>query len=149
MSISKILIDLCSIRQKIKIKKHFCRHSFQCFSSEKVLIEQKKVCLKINGKQSVKLIRGAIKFKNYFRHSTVPLTIHADFESGLKNCKEMIEVIMLHILKNITNIIFTVLLTKLHVLIINLVNQLLFTEEKMQSINLLKKFLKKMIIAKM
>ena len=43
-------------------------------------------------------------------------------------------------MKNIKNTLF--------VLMINLVNQLFFTEEKMQSINLLKKFLKGMTIAK-
>ena len=55
---------------------------------------------------------------------------------------------MLHILKNIKNISLAVLLTKLYVLMISLGNQLLFTEGKMQPINLLKQFLQKMIIAK-
>ena len=55
MSISRILIDLCVIREKIRIKKHFCRYCLQCFRSEKVLQEPKKVCLKINVKQSIKL----------------------------------------------------------------------------------------------
>ena len=67
MSISKILTDLCAIREKIKIKKHFCRYCLQYFSSEEVLIDHKKVCLKINGKQSVKLRSGSIKFKNSFK----------------------------------------------------------------------------------
>ena len=40
------------------------------------------------------------------------------------------------------------LLIKLYVLMIILVNELLFTEVKMQSINLLDQFLKSMIIAK-
>ena len=44
-------------------KKPFWRYFWQCFSSEKVLQEHKKVCLKINGKQSVKLRSGSIKFK--------------------------------------------------------------------------------------
>ena len=30
MSMSKILIDLCSIRQNIKIKKHFCSYCLEC-----------------------------------------------------------------------------------------------------------------------
>ena len=37
-----------------KNKKHFCRYRLQCFSTEKVLQEYKKVFLKINDKQSVK-----------------------------------------------------------------------------------------------
>ena len=56
--------------------------------------------------------------------------------------------IMLNLLKNIKIIFLAALLTKLFVLMINLVNQLFFTEEKMQSIKLLKDLLKSMIIAK-
>ena len=57
MSISKVLIDLCAIRNKNKNnnKKHFCRYCLQCFISEKVFQEHKKVCLKINCKESVEL----------------------------------------------------------------------------------------------
>ena len=60
----------------------------------------------------------------------------------------MIMIIMLLIPKNIRNIFLAVLLTKLHILMIDLASQLIFTEEKIQSINLLKQFLKKMNIAK-
>ena len=45
---------------------------------------------------------------------------------------------MLHILKNIKITFLAVFLTKLYVLMINLASQLFLTEEKMQSINLLK-----------
>ena len=55
---------------------------------------------------------------------------------------------MLHKLKNIKIIFLSVLLIKLYVLMIDLVNQLFFIEEKMQPGNLLKQFLKNMIIAK-
>ena len=54
-------------KRKNKNKKHFCRYCLQYFSSEEVLIDHKKVCLKINGKQSVKLRSGSIKFKNSFK----------------------------------------------------------------------------------
>ena len=60
----------------------------------------------------------------------------------------MMEIIILHTLKNIKKAFHRVLLTKLFVLVINLVNQLFFTDEKMQLIDLLKQFLKSMIIAK-
>ena len=60
----------------------------------------------------------------------------------------MIQKIILHTLEKISHTFFAVLLTKLFVLMINLAQQLFFTEKKMQSINLLKQFLKKMIIAK-
>ena len=52
MSISRILIDLHSTRQK---NKHLCRYCLTSFSSEKVLQEHKKVYYNINGKQIVKL----------------------------------------------------------------------------------------------
>ena len=52
-------------KTKNKNKKHFCRYCLQCFSSEKALMEHKNICLKINGKQNIKLRSGLIKFKNY------------------------------------------------------------------------------------
>ena len=78
MCISKILTDLCAIKQKIKIK---------CFSSEKILIEHKENCSAINGKQSVKLKSGSISFRNYFKPLPVPFKIYADFECILKEFK--------------------------------------------------------------
>ena len=50
-----------------KNKKDFCKSYLQCFSSKNVLTEHKKVCLTINGAQSVRLEKGTIKFKNYFK----------------------------------------------------------------------------------
>ena len=44
-------------------------------------------------------------------------------------------------------IFLAVLVTKLYVLIIVLTSQLFFAEEKMQSINLLKQFLRSIVIA--
>ena len=49
-------------KTKCKNKKHFCRY---CFSTEKVLAEHKKVCLKINGKLPTKLKSCSSKFTNY------------------------------------------------------------------------------------
>ena len=60
----------------------------------------------------------------------------------------MIKIIILHTLKDIRNTFLGVLLVKLFVLMINIVNHLFCTGEKMQSIDLLKQFLKSMIIAK-
>ena len=65
---------------KHKNKKHFCRYCLQCFSSERVLVEHKKTCLEINGKQTVKLRSGSIKFKNHFKQLAAPFKMHADFE---------------------------------------------------------------------
>ena len=55
MCISGILTDLCFTKQRIKTKKYFCKCCLQCFISENVLTEHKKVCLSINGAQSVRL----------------------------------------------------------------------------------------------
>ena len=82
MSILKILTDLCAIRQK-----HFCKYCLQCFSSKRVLIENKEICLKINGKERVKLKIDSIKFKNYFKQLATPFKIYADFQSILKGVK--------------------------------------------------------------
>ena len=75
MSASKILRDLGAIRQIAKKKKRFCRYCLQCFSSERVLAEHNKVCLKVNGKQNLKLRNVSIKFINYFKQSPVPFKI--------------------------------------------------------------------------
>ena len=72
------------MRNKTRREKHFYRCWLQCFSSEKVLQEHKKACLKMNGKQSVKLRSFSIKFKNCLKQLTVPFKICADFESILK-----------------------------------------------------------------
>ena len=54
------------------------------------MIKHKENCLSINGKQSVKLEEGIIKFQNYFKQIPVPFKIYADFECNLKKlqCNE-------------------------------------------------------------
>ena len=49
--------------------------------------EHKNVCLKINGKQSVKLKSVLIKFKNHFKQLDVPFKIYVDFECNVKGVK--------------------------------------------------------------
>ena len=105
-------------KTKNKNKKWFCKSCLQCFSCENVLIKHKENCLSINGKQSVKLEEGIIKFENYFKEIPVPFKIYADFEC------------------------------KLFVLMINLLSQLIFIGVKMQLMNLLKQFLKNINTAK-
>ena len=58
-------------KTRCKNKKHFCKYCLQCFSSERVLVEHKETCLKVNGKQTINLKRGSIKFKNYFKQLAV------------------------------------------------------------------------------
>ena len=51
------------------------------------MIKYKENCLSINGKQSVKLEKGIIKFEKYFKQIPVSFKIYADFECNLKNAK--------------------------------------------------------------
>ena len=74
-------------KTKSKNKKWFCKSCLQCFSSENVLIKHKENCLSINGKQSVKLEEGIMKFENYFKPIPVPFKIYADFECNFKKVK--------------------------------------------------------------
>ena len=48
------------------------------------MVEHKETCLKINGKQTVNLRSGSIKFKNPFKQSGLPFKIYADFECNVK-----------------------------------------------------------------
>ena len=50
-----------------------------------MLIKHKEDCLSINGKQSVNLEKGIIKFENYFKQLPVPFKIYADFECNLRD----------------------------------------------------------------
>ena len=74
-------------KAKNKNKKHFCKYYLQCFSNEKTLIKHKENCLIINGKRSIKLKSGSIKFKNHFKKLATLLKGYADFESLLKGVK--------------------------------------------------------------
>ena len=112
MCISKILTDLCVIKQKIKIKKYFCKCCLHCFSSEVVLIKHKENCLIINSKQSVKLKSDSVSFKNYFKQLPVPFKIYADFEYILKRVRVVIK-IMTHTQKNIKITFLAVFIRKL------------------------------------
>ena len=63
------------------------KNCLQCFSNENILIKHGEICLSINGKQSIKLEEGIIKFENYFKQIPVPFKIYADFECNLKKVK--------------------------------------------------------------
>ena len=71
------------------------------------------ICLKINGKQTVKLKSGSIKLKIYHKQP-VPFKVYADFECNVKQLRVVIkvvtEVVMLHAPKNIKQIFLAVLL---------------------------------------
>ena len=75
-------------KTKSKNKKDFCKYSLQCLNSEKVLIKHKENYLIINGKQSVKLKSGSIKYKNHFKQLAVPFKIYADSYSLERSSKK-------------------------------------------------------------
>ena len=90
MAISMTLTDLCFTKQKInKNKIYFCKSCLQCFSSKNKSARFKEVCLSINGAQSVRLEKGTIGFKNYFKQIPVPFKIYADFECNLKSVEKL------------------------------------------------------------
>ena len=94
--------------------------------------------------QSIKLKEGIINFENYFKQLPVPFKIYADFECNLKN----VEIYERSYTKNIMIMSLVVMLISWSALMIDLVNQLLFIEEKMLLMNLLKQFLNSISIVK-
>ena len=86
MCTSKVLADSCFTKQN-KNKKCFCKSYLQQFSSKNVLTKHKEVCLSINGAQTVRLEKGTIGFKNYFKKVPVPFKICPDLECNLKSVK--------------------------------------------------------------
>ena len=62
MAISKILTDLCAIRQEIGIKNNFKDIAYSVLSAKKALQEHKNVCLKIISKKRLKLRSPSIEF---------------------------------------------------------------------------------------
>ena len=129
-------------KTKNKNKKWFCKSCLQCFSSENVLIKHKENCLSINGKQSVKLEEGIIKFENYFKQIPVPFKMYADFECNLKSveCDEG-SYTKKYEDDNSCSLI------KLFVLMIGLLSQLLFIVVKMLLMNSSKQLLRSINIS--
>ena len=130
-------------KTKTKNKKWFCRSCLQCFSRESVLIKHKENCSSINGKQLVKLEEGITEFENYFKQIPVSFKIYADFECNLRS----VESYEGSYTKNVKITFLVVLLTKLFLLMIVLVSQLLFIGVKRLIMNLLKQYLRSINIA--
>ena len=119
MCISKTLIDLRFTKQRIKAKSIFAKVVYGVLVLKILLTKHIELCLSINGAQSVRLEKGTIEFKNYFKQIPVSFKIYADFEYNLKS----VETYDGFYSKN-TNIAFlVVLLTQLFVLMINLLSQ--------------------------
>ena len=72
-------------KERIKTKNTFARVVYSVLVVKMCWQSIKKVCLSINGAQSVRLEKVTIKFKNYFKEIPVPFKIHADFEYNLES----------------------------------------------------------------
>ena len=94
--------------------------------------------MSINGKQSVKLGERIIEFENYFKQIPVLFKIYTDSECNLSK----VESYEGSYTKNIKITFLVILLTKLFVLMIGILSQLLFIELKLQFMNLLKQLLR-------
>ena len=148
MCISQILTDLCVIKERIKLQNIFVNIVYIVLVVIiKVLIEYGENSSVINGKQSAKLKSGSISFKNYFKQLHVPLKIYADFEcifkrveSSHKNNGSYTEKYQDQIPSSFAY--------KVVCVDNKFSKKMFFTEEKILFINLLKQFLKSMIIVK-
>ena len=101
------------------------------------MTEHKEVCLSINGEQSIRLEKGIIDFKNCFKQIPLLFKVYADFECNLESADSFES----SYIKNIKIAFLVVLLTNLFVLMINLVNQFLFSKVRGLLLNSLKQFL--------
>ena len=70
MCTSNVLTDLCFTKQRIKTKITFLRAVHSALVV-KMLTEHNKVCLTINGAQSVRFEKRKIEFKNYLKQIPV------------------------------------------------------------------------------
>ena len=124
-------------KTKQKDKKHLFRSCLHCFSREKVSVEHIKICLKVNGKQSVILKNETITFNNHFKQLAVPSKIYASFESVLIRVQNTNKDSNSSYTEKYQENIRCSFAYKF----VCLANQLFFTERKMQSINSLHQFL--------
>ena len=73
------------LQTKNKNKKHFCKSCFQCCTSKNMLTKHKEVCFIVNGPQAVRLEKGTIELKKYFKQIPVRFKIYADFDCNLES----------------------------------------------------------------
>ena len=112
------------------------------------MIEHKETCLEINGKQTVKLRSDSIKFKNHFKQLAAPFKIYADFEYNVKGVKSNDRTYNTSYTKKYQAHIPYIFAHKIVCVDDKFSKPVVLTEEKIQSVNFLKQFLKSMIIAK-
>ena len=119
MSMSKILADLCFPKQRIKTKNTFESVVCSVLVVKMCLQSIKKFVCSINGAQSARLEKETIDFKKSFKQIPETFKIYADFECNLK-CVESYEG---SYSKSIKITFLEVLLTRLFVLMINILSQ--------------------------
>ena len=68
-------------RTKHKGKKHYCMSCLQNITTEKILSNQKKQCLLINGCQAVNYESGITKLANY--NKQIPKNINKSYRSKI------------------------------------------------------------------
>ena len=99
----------------------------KCVSSEEALTNHNMVCLKIDGEQNVDIPKkgSIVKFNNY---------------RIKKKFRNLIGIMLMYLtLKNTKSILLVVLVTRMHALTIDLINQCKHIEVKMQFTSLLSK----------
>ena len=101
MCTSKVLTNLCLTKQETLNQKYFCRYCLLCFSSEKILVEHKEICLKINDKQTGKWKSCFVEFKKYSRKIPAPFKI-LNSNININHCVESVKILNSKILEILT-----------------------------------------------
>ena len=112
---------------KHKDKKYICLKYLQCFDNTEILINHKKVCLEISGKQSVNMTKNSsnVQFTNYYK----------ELQSLFLICANK-------------SILLVVMVTKIYLLMIFYINICRHIQVKKQFTRLFKNYLKKFSIRK-
>ena len=79
-----------NVKQGIKTKQKFSMKCLDCFSSEEILTNHCKVCLKLNDKQRVNMPeKGSnVQFINYHKKLQTRFVIYAEFKPNLKEVQK-------------------------------------------------------------
>ena len=116
-------------------------YCLQCFHYEKALINHKENCITINGAQAMKMPKAddMVYFKNYCKELAAPFVIYADFEAI--NEMDVNQTMIMNYIPNHDRSIKTVDMAVMLsvVMMINIVNQFRYIEEKMLFISSWKK----------
>ena len=86
MCTSKILTNLCLMKQKTKAKNTFVSIAYSVLTVKEFLQNVKRFKKKKNDKQIVKLKSGFTEFKNYSSQISSPFKTYADFGVYSKKC---------------------------------------------------------------